>query len=491
MREADHDLAAHLERMDYISVIEPRQQGKTSLINQLKYKYGLAGFTFTVCNMASVKSSEISAKEWYSSLGNLILSQLAQLIPPGQKLLPPDNSVSWEKFLFTISQRARDVGQKVVVVLDEIGKIPPPLATDFFSVIRSVYIYRHSFPHLVYLTFIIAGAFNPKELIRDTSVSDFNVDQRIHLEDFNRTEVKQLASHLELPADLTEAVTDQIYYWTSGQPYLSQLLCNSLEKQRGRIQLSTINDLVQSAVDEFFGDDPHYLERIKSLSNMPELLTYTQSIANGSRPRFSAGLNDRHFRLAHVLGVIKAGPDGLCQIRNRICLRALEELGEISDLKQPGSTQPLNPPGLSRQSGSTQPLDENICDAFISYSHKDKDEVNSLLLTRLKEEGIRYSIDEETFEPGAPLLRNITTAMNQCRKILLVLTPDSLRSEWVILESLLAQANDPTNRRRRLIPVVLKPCELPVELQHIYYLDLTEPAEFESRMQRLISSIKA
>jgi len=490
MRKADHDVAFHLDRMDYISIIEPRQQGKTSLLSQLIYKYRSFGYIFAVCDMPSVKSSDMSAKEWYISLGKLLLSQLSHLVPLGQKLLPPENSDSWEKFLFTLSQRAQSIGQKVVIVLDEIGKIPISVATDFFSVIRSVYIYRLSFSHLEYLTFVIAGAFNPKELIRDTSVSDFNVDQRIHLEDFNRSEVQQLVAHLELSPDLTEAVTEQIYYWASGQPYLSQLLCDSLARQKELIRTSNINDLVREAVEKFFGHDLRYLERFKSLSAMPELLTYTQSIANGMRPRFSAGLNDMHFRLAHVLGVIKAGPDGLCQIRNRICLQALEEISVFSEPKQPGSTQPLSLPAAPIRPGSTQPLDETTYDAFISYSHKDKDDVYNVLLQRLASEGISFYIDEENFDLGGPVLRNIARAMKQSRKILLVLTPNSIESEWVMFESLLTHSQDPTNRGLRLIPVMLKPCTLPPELQSFTYLDLTKPEDFENRIQRLIASIK-
>jgi AAA-like domain/TIR domain len=490
LRKADQDVAFHLDRVDYISIIEPRQQGKTSLISQLMYKFRSSGYTFVVCDMSTVKSSDMSAKEWYFSLGTVLLSQLSHIVSLDQKLLPPENSASWEKFLFSIAQRAESVGQRVVIVLDEIGKIPPSLATDFFSVIRSVYIYRLSFSYLEYLTFIIAGAFNPKELISDTSVSDFNVDQRIHLEDFDRSQVKQLAAHLELSLDLTEAVTEQIYYWTSGQPYLSQLLCSSLAKQKERIHTSTINDLVQDAVEKFLNHDLYYLERFKRLIAMPELLAYTQSIANGIRPRFSAGLNDMHFRLAHVLGVIKAGPDGLCEIRNRICLRVLEEISGFSDPKQPGSTQPLSLPATPKRPGSTQPLDEPIYDVFISYSHKDKDAVYSVLLQRLESEGIRFYIDEQNFDLGAPTLRNIARGINQSRKILLVLTPSSLESEWVMFESLLTHSQDPTNRELRLIPIILKPCTLPPELQSFTYLDLTKPEDLESRMQRLISSIK-
>jgi hypothetical protein len=156
--------------------------------------------------------------EWYISLSKWLSRQL-NFIPPDKRPQPPTNSTPWEEFLTEIAERAEAAGLNVVIFLDEIGAIPPGWATDFFSVIRRVYTSRQSFSFWRHLTFIIAGAYNPKELISDTTVSNFNVDQRVFLEDFNVSQVKQLVAFLELPDDLTEAVAKRIHYWTGGQTY--------------------------------------------------------------------------------------------------------------------------------------------------------------------------------------------------------------------------------------------------------------------------------
>lgn len=236
---------------------------------------------------------------------------------------------------------------------DEIGAMPSAWATDFFSVIRSVYTSRQSFPFWQHLTFIIAGAFNPKELIQDDTVSNFNVDQRIPLPDFNLSQVHKLVANLGLTNDLTQIVAKRVHYWTDGQPYLSQWLCRYLAERRKLIAASKIDKIIDDAVERFFQDDTHHLARIKDLVAEPDLLAYTRRITTEPHSRFNAGLNDKHFRLAHIIGVIKAGPDGLCQVRNRLYQRAL---AQIEMLPVQGSAE------------AARPRDELRSDVFISRS---------------------------------------------------------------------------------------------------------------------------
>ncbi len=477
LREADEKAAAHLRRMDYMTLVEPRQHGKTSLINQLIGQFSPQGYTFAVRDLMAAKSSAASLADWYASLGKWLSRQL-RFIPQDLRPELPTDSTSWEDFLAEVAERAEALGLKVVIVLDEIGAMPSTWATDFFSVIRSVYTSRQTFPFWRHLTFIIAGAFNPKELIQDSTVSNFNVDQRIPLNDFNLSQVKQLVSHLGLPDRLTEAVAERVNYWTDGQPYLSQLLCLYLAERKEFLPMSRIGQLVDDAVERFFHEDTHHLSRIKDLITEPDLLDYIRRVTGESRSRFSAGLNDRHFRLAHIIGVIKAGPDGLCQVRNRVYERALAEIEAPSKSKPGETSQP-------------QPSDEFHYDAFISYSHKDSVWVRDTLLLRLEREGLRVCIDYRDFEVGAPSLVNMETAVEHSRKTLLVLTPNWVASEWTEFEALLVQTKDPAGRGRRILPLMVQHCSLPDRLQVFTYLDLTNLAEFGFQMQRLVAAIRS
>jgi hypothetical protein len=357
---------------------------------------------------------------------------------------------------------------------------------------------------------------------------------------------------------------------------------------------------VDAVVEQFFREDTHHLSRITDLSDAPELLDYARRIT-GKAARFTPGLNVRQFRLAHINGVIKAGPGGYCQIRNRIYEHALatlnpppvpdetslpkdtsyevvendnsaegdsevtinyenglqtlesfiksedsddwrdfhankerlannlrrerrfgstetlrNERSEIIDNLNPlalrltgisftdmamGKTPFRAPPAPEKTAPAEQPpreteqpapaQDDFHYDVFISYSSKDGEWVQNVLLDRLEKQGLRVCIDYRDFEIGVTTLENIINATKQSRKTLIVMTPNWLESEWATFERFLLQTRSPANRERRFLLLLWQKTEVPEHLQIFTYLDLTDPRlDFDFQMQRLLQAIR-
>ena len=100
-------------------------------------------------------------------------------------------------------------------------------------------------------------------------------------------------------------------------------------------------------------------------------------------------------------------------------------------------------------------------------------------------------IDDRDFEIGAPIPVNVENAIERSRKTLLILTPNWVASEWTAFEALLTHMKDPAGRGRRILPLMVERCAPPSYLQMRHYLDLTNPAEFDFQMQRLIAAIRS
>ncbi|MBI4671941.1 MAG: toll/interleukin-1 receptor domain-containing protein [Chloroflexi bacterium] len=130
-------------------------------------------------------------------------------------------------------------------------------------------------------------------------------------------------------------------------------------------------------------------------------------------------------------------------------------------------------------------------DVFISYNHRNSDWVRELLVPTLEAANVKLWLDVRNFEPGAPILTEIERAVLNSRKTLIVLTPAYLTGEWTEFENILSQSLDPAARQRRVLPLLLEPCEIPLRLCTLIYLDFTERARYETEFRRLLQALGA
>ena len=104
---------------------------------------------------------------------------------------------------------------------------------------------------------------------------------------------------------------------------------------------------------------------------------------------------------------------------------------------------------------------------FISHSRKDK-----LFLRKLKadleENYISTWVDEDEMYHGDTLAEKLTEGIDETTHFVIVLTPNSIKSEWVRYE--LKSAIKASNK---IIPIKFRDCEVPKEIESIIFFDLS------------------
>ncbi|XP_078703828.1 uncharacterized protein LOC144928917 [Branchiostoma floridae x Branchiostoma belcheri] len=127
-------------------------------------------------------------------------------------------------------------------------------------------------------------------------------------------------------------------------------------------------------------------------------------------------------------------------------------------------------------------------DFFVIHSAKDEEWVNYTLLAYLEgEHHLKGCIAERDFKLGEYVLDNITLAIKESAKVLVILTPDMVQSKWCkheMKDALHAKVEEETET---VIPVLQKDCEVPDEIKNIIYLDALENFDWEHLLRDIQS----
>ena len=312
-RSADKEVLYEIQSMHYTLIIEPRQQGKTSLANVL-LRSELPGYLFAYIDLTTLNQN--TEDSFYASFAARLNEQLKKI--SYQRLNGNiRNSADFRKYLVGIAESLSNLKTRLVIILDEVGSISFPNSTIFFSVLRDLFNSRQVQPVLNSLTFVLIGAFHPKDLIRDKRISPFNIAHRVRLADFSREQVVELLNRgLKLEAML-DAIAERIMYWTDGQPYPTQFICSRLP------DFPSTSD-VDQIIEQFRKEDSNLFPPVlEKLDEDTELITYLLSIFHGKRVKFYPSDHPTQSKL-ELLGLIKEGENGLCKIRNRLYKESLE-----------------------------------------------------------------------------------------------------------------------------------------------------------------------
>src|ERR1700761_1662483 len=93
----------------------------------------------------------------------------------------------------------------------------------------------------------------------------------------------------------------------------------------------------------------------------------------------------------------------------------------------------------------------------MSHSGRDKGFVSESY-RQLTRDGVRCFFDIESIGWGDNWVRALERAIDECKYIVFVLSPDFCNSEWVEVERTSSIANDPSGLKRKVRPLMLRSC---------------------------------
>jgi hypothetical protein len=139
---------------------------------------------------------------------------------------------------------------------------------------------------------------------------------------------------------------------------------------------------------------------------------------------------------------------------------------------------------------ATKPTDFKY-HVFISYTRLDEAWVEESLLPKLESAGLNVFVEFRDIEPGASRVDEMQRAVVESAKTLVILSPDYLKDEWAIFNNVMTKSLDPAARQRRLIPLMKTPCEPPLYISHLTYVDFTRPERQSIAWKQLLTALGA
>jgi len=326
-RAADDVLYETLVAGRYAHIIAPDRSGKSSLIAATAARLENNGFKVAILDLEhiGVRDAGSDAGRWYYSVAYRLLRQLRIRI---------DLQNWWQdKSILSNCQRLvefyseiilHNVHERVVVFVDEIQCIGDlEFADQLLGSIRAAHNARATDPDFSRLTFVLLGECDPLSLLDEPELSPFNVTQPVSLGDFSRADLNLFATELNLPAENTTAALDRIYFWTGGQPYLSQKLARSVSREK--FDGNIVDNIDRIAAQQLAGraalhNEPNmghiHREVVKDKKRSEALLNLYGRIRKGIN--VAADLGSPLQRRLIAIGLIKIDDEGNLAVRNRL-----------------------------------------------------------------------------------------------------------------------------------------------------------------------------
>jgi hypothetical protein len=123
---------------------------------------------------------------------------------------------------------------------------------------------------------------------------------------------------------------------------------------------------------------------------------------------------------------------------------------------------------------------------FISYTQEDK-KYASLIADKLREAGHEVWYDRWSLRVGDNLIQKINEGLKETDALIVIVSKNALRSKWVMHEFSAIALGDLSNKKSRIIPVLVDKSSVPQYLARYVYVDLTR--DVDGGIQGIIATL--
>ena len=328
---------------EYFTINRPRQFGKTTtleLLNNwlsLREDYLPLSISFEGTGDAPFESEQAFCPAFLR-----IIAHTLRFVSPeiSDYFAQASRQVrNFEELSQFISQYVSELNRQVVLLVDEVDKSSDNrIFLLFLGMLRNKYLLRDMGRDYTFNSVILAGVHDIKTLRtkirpdseKSSSEERFNslwniaVDFKVDLS-FTAYEIESMLRDYARDKDIRPdipAIAEQLYYYTSGYPWLVSKLCKFIDEdivsQREEKNWSVVD---VDAAFRMIADEGYTTTLFDSLSknleNNPDLYDLISRVAiNGES--FPFAIADSVISLGHLYGIIVRSEQGRCQIHNRI-----------------------------------------------------------------------------------------------------------------------------------------------------------------------------
>lgn len=287
-RHIDAELISSIKEGNFSYLFAARDMGKTSLRVRLSEQLQNDGWVCSFADMSALGTNIISPDQWYYTYlfqvcrGLGLTSKLKSWWREDTGTTPADRVI---EFFQTVV--LAEVPENIVIWIDEAEAVLTQDENyfnndDFFAIIRSLYNARTDNPGLNRLNFVVMGVSTPMELIKDQERSPFPIGKEFILDNLALEESAPLEVGLEYFDIDRRVFLQEVFYWTSGQPFLTQRICEAVVK--GEDKITNSKEVVYAYTNDL------YLKKAVTIESDPHLLAIQNKILRSEHNTKMLGL---------------------------------------------------------------------------------------------------------------------------------------------------------------------------------------------------------